>query len=57
MFNSSRIFLLLPVDVMASSDSYTVLQSSALVAPVTALEFLEHDCLLSGELHAGVDWV
>ncbi|MCJ8734808.1 hypothetical protein PDJAM_G00239600 [Pangasius djambal] len=34
---------------MAASDSLTVLQSSALVAPVTALEFLGDDCLLAGE--------
>ncbi|TSO77718.1 WD repeat-containing protein 6 [Bagarius yarrelli] len=34
---------------MATSDSLTALQSSALVAPVTALEFIGDDYLLSGE--------
>lgn len=42
---------------MAGSDSLTVLQSAALVAPVTALEFVGDDYLLTGELHAGADWV
>lgn len=39
---------------MAASDSFTVLQSSVLVTPVTALEFLGDDCLLSGEIHAEI---
>ncbi|KAK3540294.1 hypothetical protein QTP70_029608 [Hemibagrus guttatus] len=34
---------------MAASETSTVLQSSALVAPVTALEFLGDDFLLTGE--------
>lgn len=42
---------------MAAPDSLAVLQSGVLVAPVTALEFLGDDCLLTGELHAGLDQV
>ncbi|KAI5610329.1 WD repeat-containing protein 6 [Silurus asotus] len=34
---------------MAATESMMVLQSSALVAPVTALEFIGDDCLLTGE--------
>ncbi|KAF7695489.1 hypothetical protein HF521_007212 [Silurus meridionalis] len=37
------------IDEMAATESMMVLQSSALVAPVTALEFVGDDCLLTGE--------
>lgn len=40
---------------MAAPDSLTALQSCVLVAPVTALEFLGDDCLLTGRIHAGLD--
>lgn len=46
------MFLFVTVDEMAAVDSLAVLQSSALVAPVTALEFLGDEYLLTGELHA-----
>lgn len=38
---------------MSASEDFLVLQSSTLVAPVTALEFLGDDCLLSGDLQTG----
>lgn len=57
MFYSLPIVLLVKIDEMAASENLAVLQSSVLVAPVTALEFLGDEWLLTGELHAGADRV